>query len=495
MGHPRRDPSYIGFFLKNALKGNEALDLTVAPEFQDLTAIYNREISESENLKVSLLGSRDRLAFVFQEPLRGDPSIRGNFTNTTQFYRIIPAYSKKLDATSSYRLSSGIGQDELGVEVGDQYLKLKSQVVTLRAELDKKLSSDWQSQIGIDHQYARTQVDLNLPNTSGEGGVTNPISTGAQRQAHIQSEQNNFGFYSRNDLLLSEKLSLQPGLRFDHFSQTKESFLLPRLAAKYVIDDSLFLKAGSGIYTQPPQPQEANADYGNPDIRSPQSIHLTVGFEMDARAGSKEGSTYSFNLFDRQYDKLVINSSGQTTRNGQTVFEIYNNNGRGHSYGAELQWKFTEIDYSGFISYTWSKSTRWNPNQPEYNFQYDQTHNFNIVVAKPLANEWKISGRFRYVTGNPYTPVVGSTYDADNEVYFPQRGALYSERLKDFFQADLRIDKKLIEDKDIWTFYLDIQNILNTKNPESIQYSYDYSQKNNVSGLPLLPALGVKGEF
>ncbi len=487
--------SYIGFFLKNALKGNKSLDLTVAPEFQDVTAIYNREISENENLKVSLLGSRDRLAFVFQEPLRGDPSIRGNFTNTTQFYRLIPAYTKKVDSETTYRFSTGIGQDEIGVEVGDRYLKIRSQVVTLRGEYEKKLSEAWLAQLGIDHQYSNTTVDLNLPSVSSEGGVTNPISTGAQRQAHIQAEENNFGLYSRNDYAINNRLSLQPGLRFDRFSQTKENFLLPRLAAKYKLTENFLFKAGSGIYTQPPEPQESSADYGNAEIKSPQAVHLTVGFEWDARPGSKEGSTYSLSVFDRQYDKLVIQSSAQTIRDGKNVFEIYNNNGRGHSYGVETQWKFNQPDYSGFISYTWSKSTRWNPNQPEYNFQYDQTHNFNIVIAKPLLNEWKMSGRFRYVTGNPYTPVVGGTYDADNEVYFPKRGAIYSERLKDFYQADLRVDKKLIYNESIWTFYLDIQNVFNTKNPESIQYSYDYSQKNTVSGLPILPALGVKGEF
>jgi hypothetical protein len=90
---------------------------------------------------------------------------------------------------------------------------------------------------------------------------------------------------------------------------------------------------------------------------------------------------------------------------------------------------------------------------------------------------------------------VGSTYDADNEVYFPKRGALYSQRLKDFYQLDVRVDKKVIFDRAIWTFYLDVQNILNTKNPESIQYSYDYAQKEQISGLPILPAVGIKGEF
>lgn len=487
--------SYIGFFLKNALKKEKSLDLTVAPEFQDITAIYNREISDGENLKVSLLGSRDRLAFVFAEPLRGDPSIRGDFSNTINFYRLIPAWSKKVDADTTYKLSLGLGQDEIAVEVGSEFFKLRSQVLTVRGEYEKRISPDWLTQIGWDNQYANTQVDLKLPINRSEGGISNPISTGEKREAHIQAQLRNIGFYFRNDYTINEKLSLQPGLRFDRFSQTKENFLLPRFAAKYKYSDNLLLKMGSGLYVQAPEPQESSDEYGNPDIKSPQAVHLTLGFENDQRLGSKEGNVFSVSAFQRWYDKLVIQSSVQTTRNGQNVFEVYNNDGRGKSYGIEAQWKFNETNYNGFISYTWSKSTRWNPRQSEYNFEYDQTHNFNIVVAKPLANEWKVSGRFRYVTGNPKTPVIGSTYDADNEVYFPTRGPLYSERLKDFYQLDVRVDKKVIYNESIWTYYLDVQNILNTKNPESIQYSYDYSQKDQISGLPLLPAIGIKGEF
>lgn len=487
--------SYIGFFLKNAMKNNDALNLTVAPEFQDITAIYNREISEKENFKASLLSSRDRLSFVFSEPLRGDPSIRGNFNNTTQFYRFIPAWTLKVDPDRIYRISAGLGQDEIGVEVGDQYFKLRTQNLTLRGEYETRLNPHWLMQVGMDHEYSSAHVDLKLPLVRQEGGVNNPISTGEQRQAQIKDDSYNLGFYSRNDYALTNKLSLQPGFRFDSFSSTKESFLLPRFAAKYKTSDSFFWKLGSGFYVQPPEPQEVSADYGNPDIKSPQATHLSFGFERDAREGSKEGSTYSMNLFDRRYSQLVIQSSAQTQRNGQDIFEVYSNKGKGHSYGLEAQWKFATADYSGFVSYTWSKSTRWNPSQPEYNFEYDQTHNLNVVVAKPWPREWKISGRFRYVTGNPYTPINGSTYDADNEVYFPTRGPIYSERLKDFYQLDVRIDKKVIKNKSIWTYYLDIQNILNIKNPESIQYSYDYSQKNQISGLPILPALGVKGEF
>jgi hypothetical protein len=135
------------------------------------------------------------------------------------------------------------------------------------------------------------------------------------------------------------------------------------------------------------------------------------------------------------------------------------------------------------------------PGADEHVFQYDQTHNLNLVAQYESANNWKYSSRLRYVTGNPTTPVIGANFDADNDVFVPVRGPLYSSRLEPFFQLDLRVDKKWVYDTWILWAYLDIQNVTNRKNAETVRYSYDYSQSQNVSGLPIFPTIGVKGEF
>ena len=157
--------------------------------------------------------------------------------------------------------------------------------------------------------------------------------------------------------------------------------------------------------------------------------------------------------------------------------------------------KFNSDPWVSWFSYTLSESKRWDDFRDPYRFEYDQTHNANLVVGRDLSSNWRISGRYRFVTGNPYTPVDSAVFDSDNDVYIPQRGALFSKRVSDFHQLDLRIDKKWILDEEIWSVYLDIQNLLNRQNTEQIQFSYDYATTQEVMGLPILPALGVKGEF
>jgi len=85
--------------------------------------------------------------------------------------------------------------------------------------------------------------------------------------------------------------------------------------------------------------------------------------------------------------------------------------------------------------------------------------------------------------------------DVNNDTYTPIRGPIYSKRMGDFFQADIRFDKKWVYNTWVLTGYLDIENATNRSNPQEINYSYDYRQSATVTGLPIMPIFGVKAEF
>ena len=488
--------SYVGLFLKAATKDNESFNLTVAPEFSDLTLIYANQLNEQDKLKVNFLASRDTLAFLFKEPVKDDPKIRGNFSNETNFIRFVPQWTRKLNEAQTWRVSAGLGRDLISVDAGDNYFKLQSWVLTARTEWENKWTPQWTGQLGMDHEYSQNRVELKLPYFQNSGGVANPVSSSTTKQISISSGLGNYGFYTRNELQISETpWTILPHVRFDFLGLSSQWVMSPRMGARYKVSESLSLRGATGLYYQPPQPQEVDDSYGNPSVKAPSAYHYTLGFDQDLRGGTDRGFQLAMGFFRRDFQNLVISSSNTIVRDGVSTAEIYNNNGGGRSQGVETQLKFDFLPWSGWVSYTYSQAKRWDPSNPEYNFQYDQTHNLNLVGSYEAARHWKYSGRFRYVTGNPLTPVIGATFDADNDTYIPTRGPIYSERQQAFIQLDGRIDKKWILNREIWSVYLDIQNILNAKNPESIRYSYDYSQKESVNGLPILPSLGVKGEF
>ena len=74
-------------------------------------------------------------------------------------------------------------------------------------------------------------------------------------------------------------------------------------------------------------------------------------------------------------------------------------------------------------------------------------------------------------------------------------GATNSERLASFHQLDLRVDRKFTFKRWSLTVYLDVSNVYNNPAPEQVVYSYDYTQRGALTGLPILPSLGVRGEL
>jgi hypothetical protein len=70
-----------------------------------------------------------------------------------------------------------------------------------------------------------------------------------------------------------------------------------------------------------------------------------------------------------------------------------------------------------------------------------------------------------------------------------------SERLPLFHALDVRVDKTWKFDAWKLAFYVDIQNIYNQENVEGLRYNFNYTEREYTTGLPILPSLGLRGEF
>ena len=71
-------------------------------------------------------------------------------------------------------------------------------------------------------------------------------------------------------------------------------------------------------------------------------------------------------------------------------------------------------------------------------------------------------------------------------------GALLSERLPDFLQVDLRIDRAWRRPWGVLNLYIDLQNVTNRANAEGVTYNEDYSRRSYTHGLPIFPSIGVE---
>ena len=478
--------SYIGQVLKAVAKENEDFELRAAPTYYDFTSIYKRRINEKNEFKTTFIFSKDELELILNKPANNDPGLRGEFYARTEFFRIIPQLTTQLSSKHKMDNSLAIGKDSIFVNISGKYLDVNSNVISHRSEILSEWKPTYKTYFGLDNQWIDSKVGVNLPNSYSVGGVGTPFSVGEVQKFDTEERQTQLGAYFRQEIKTSEdsKWTYLPNFRVDHFTLNTETHLQPRFQLRYQLEPSLLLRSAWGKYVQPPQPQESSRKYGNADIRSPYAFHYMLGYTKDFREGSNQGLEFTNNFFYKELKDLVI----------ADVQKRYDNSGTGTIVGGEVQAKYRKNEWSSQVVYTYLKSRRHIPSFGTRPSDYDQTHNLNLIGSYNK-ERWTFAGRFRFVTGLPYTSVNGGTFDSDNDVYLPNTGRIYSQRFDAFKQLDIRIDRKYIYEKWILTAYLDVQNVTNSKNSQNIEYAYDYSQKKKVRGLPILPTFGIKGEF
>lgn len=479
--------SYVGQVLKAAAEENESTTLTAAPTFYDFTSVYQKKLGSNNILNMTLLASKDRLELVANEPFDNDPSLRGELFNSTEFFRLIPRLTTQLNSKHKMDHSLGLGQDKIILNFSDNYFELRSQVLSHRSEIVSEWTKTYKTFLGLDNQWNDSYVALNLPTQGASvGGVPSPFSVGEERKFDTQIRQSQLGVYLRQEFKLAEnsKWTFLPNLRLDYFSVNQDTKLQPRIQLRYQWDPSLLLRASAGSYVQSPQPQESSKEYGNENLKSPKATHFNFGFTKNFKNESNEGLEFTNNYFYKELKDLIFSD----------VDQIYANSGTGTILGSEIQAKYKFGPWTSQLVYTFLKSDRTIPGFGTQPSESDQTHNLNLIGSYTNAR-WTFSARLRFVSGLPYTPVIGATYDSDNDVYIPTIGQIYSKRFSPFSQLDLRIDRKFIYDTWILSAYLDIQNLLNSENIQQIEYAYDYSENEFVMGLPLLPTFGIKAEF
>jgi hypothetical protein len=171
--------------------------------------------------------------------------------------------------------------------------------------------------------------------------------------------------------------------------------------------------------------------------------------------------------------------------------------GEGRIYGVEALLRARLSDrLFGWVAYTFQRSYREDGfGRAERRFDFDQPHILTAVGTWQLARAWTVGARFRLVSGNPFTPVTGAALDAGSGTFVPAYGAVNAERLPAFHQLDLRVDRTWTKERWKLALYLDVQNAYNRGNVEGYTYRYDYAERTPLTGLPILPILGLSAEW
>ncbi len=177
--------------------------------------------------------------------------------------------------------------------------------------------------------------------------------------------------------------------------------------------------------------------------------------------------------------------------------EVFNNDGHGRAYGLEILLKHEITDnFYGWLSYTLSRSeVQPQPNLVVQPTAFDETHNLIAVASYRVGRGWELGARYQLTTGRPTTPINGSTFDSDGNLYIRNNGPTGSARLPTYSELDVRAEKTWLFQNWQLAAYLDVRNVTNALNPEAEQYDYRFQETAPVRGIPILPTIGVKGQW
>jgi hypothetical protein len=393
----------------------------------------------------------------------------------------------------------------LGYDLGEASFgisRLKADQYTLGFREDAALvARPWLTlRAGADVMFEHLVGQADLPLLSGIQYAGFPGAEPAAPTQTLQRSPNTFdgALYLEADLKLGP-VTLTPGVRtsyarvYGHDLSATE----PRFWARWQPLRSFALKGSAGLYSQPPESTDMEAEpFGTPTLHHEWAFQTSVGVEQKITDVINVDLTAYFN---RRFDRVVAPGLTTEDENGTTTTARFGNLGLGRSYGLEmlLRHEITR-EFFGWLAYTLNRSEQRRVGDRNYRLTtFDETHILTAVGSYRLPFGWELGVRFRYVTGRPYAHVDHryDVYAVDSNGYGCTRDPVDSSRFPDFNQLDVRLDHSWLFES--WTLdvYADVQNVYNAQNIETYFSDYRCREEVAVPGIPVLPVLGVKGTF
>lgn len=494
-----------------ATNARDVGDYFPIPRYRDGQIKATIDLRARESLDIVVLGSTDDLTRTVPS---ADPAKTRAETTSSSFWRTYARYTYVAEDGSTSNVTPFVGQDrsELEQSFGQTptHLTIRSDRWGVRASHRMRLEDFLALEGGVDVLGAHSSLDrrgsLTLPPREGDMAVFGQAPSDDYAADSWTTNIVNAAPWLIADVRIGP-VTVRPGARFDAYlvegsRQTPrigdtpaigfsrlESAFDPRVSARWSVTPRMALTAAWGRYHQAPEAEDLSAVFGTPALALSRATHTTFGESIritDTLTADVVG-------FYKTMNDLVVRSRLVNPMLARSLTQ----NGEGRSYGVQFLvrqalWK----GFFGWVSYAISRSERrYDGDELWRAFDFDQPHVLSVVASQEIGR-LGFGARFRYASGNPRTPVVGSYYDARNDRYDPVFGPQNTIRVPAFWQLDLRVDWTQPLGKGLrLVVFADVQNVTAHENAEEIVYSADFRERGIIRGLPTIAVVGGRLEF
>jgi outer membrane receptor for ferrienterochelin and colicin len=542
--------TYLEYIMK-LISSLEALEESTVPTFYDVQGVINYSLSSNNKLLFKFIHAGDDFIngpethqYGPYQSYSNSPSYGLTQTQVwndsmdaqAQSYSTLLALQSVNIVSSSSILKTEISMYDqrenersisnnyykyFGVKPGDFYFdnetqedmyhnELRIRTMELNSTLDQQWSSHYGIKTGISYQHITYEEDQNYqktndqivnfgyghhPDTTIIHQIEDPFSFYDNR---MNTQSFKFAGYLENLVQLNEHLLLNIGVRFDYFDLNKDLTWSPRLNLAYQIREGLTIRGAWGYYYQSPNYRQiAYPAASDTNTQSQRAIHYVLGTDYTISL-DPEGRSFlklKVECFYKKYDNLM--SVTQTSFG----YDYYSrkNDAVGNSKGMDMYLMYSLPGFYGSMSYSYLEAMQdiVNDNEGSFPRNTDQKHTLALMGSLDLGSKWNLVMRYTYGSGYPYTPQYAQ-YNSTTYQWDWFSGAPNSERFPSYSCVDLRITKGFEMFGLAASVFLDVSNLLMTKNIITYQYYIDNNQpvKKNGGNLPsLIPSLGISIRF
>jgi len=517
--------TYIDVLVEPFVKNTSKLKGT-GYYFYDVNMKANYRFSDKDKLFLSGYFGRD--VFTYKNKKDGF-NVRIPWGNTTTSLRWNHLFSDKLFLNTTATYSNY--KFEFQSEQSDFEFKLFSGVTDYNFKVDFNYFPTVRHNIKFGANYIY-HIFIPSSATARIGGTD--FDTGKI----LKQYANDYAIYVNDEFDVTDKLKINAGIRgtmfqqigpFNRYKKNESGVIVdtimyskgkiiaeykhiePRISIRYTLNSSSSLKAS---YTQ---------NYQYIHLASVSSVSLPTDIWVPSSDIVKPqfATLYSFGYFKNFLDNMFETSVEvyyKTMENQidykegasptDDVGDNSDNNftfGSGKSYGIELFFKKKAGNFTGWIGYTLSKTTRLFAeinNGKEYPAKYDRTHDLSVVLSYELSKKWTFSTVFIYATGSALTLPI-ARYMIDSRI-INEYGPRNSFRMAPYHRMDISATyagKQHKRYQSSWNFA--IFNVYNRYNPYFIYFvdegnlseATSNPKAKQVSLFPILPSITWNFKF
>jgi len=315
-----------------------------------------------------------------------------------------------------------------------------------------------QVNIGIDYQYhsvgyLQDTSEVNLKNKD--------------------EKSNNIGAFIKDNISISEKLSLQPGMRLDYFNPKNKIFLQPRLNAIYRINKKWNINMALGVYNQ------FLSKNTTIDKQNNYSFAWALSNAKSIPVVSSQHMVLG-GVFDNDFFKFSIEAFYKKTKNISLFINNMENNrsiskGKAHSIGMDIYLKYLWKKHEFWVTYTLGQTLE--------NFSYFNSDSFQLAPHNQT-HEVKTAAVFHF---QPFFFSANYVYGSGLEF---TRDSKKDNKLSPYHRLDMAAMYKFKTTKLNLEIGLSVLNVLNHYNIGYNYYSNSTDSKSvyskTISFTPLL---------